>query len=81
MLLQTSAYSRAALLFAVALLTAVPLSAQDVEVPRTRTFPGVRSAAGPLFVPVSPRVCFEPLDSGHTSPVTHCLAFDSGSTE
>ena len=51
MLLQPYACSRAALLFAVALLTALPLRAQDVEVPRTRTFPGVESPAFPYAQP------------------------------
>ncbi len=51
MLLQPSTCSRPALLFAVALLTALPLHAQDVEVPRTRTFPGVESPGFPYAQP------------------------------
>ncbi|MEE8551350.1 MAG: serine hydrolase [Gemmatimonadota bacterium] len=51
MLLQPSACARPALLFAVALLTALPLHAQDVEVPRTRTFPGVESPSFPYAQP------------------------------
>ncbi len=51
MLLQPCVCSRPALVFAVALLTALPLHAQNVEVPRTRTFPGVESPAFPYAQP------------------------------
>ena len=51
MLLQPDACSRAALVFVVALITAVPLRAQNVEVPRTRTVPGVESPAFPYAQP------------------------------
>ena len=43
-----NACSRAALLFAAACLTVLPLRAQDVDVPRTRTIPGVASPAFPM---------------------------------
>ncbi len=47
----TQITSRLSTALAVALLTAVPLLAQDVEVPRTRTFPGVESPAFPYAQP------------------------------